>query len=310
MYRATSMALLTLAAAVSAATLPAGAAADVYTGTSGAPPQQSDIIGGYSSSPSLTGGDVLDLRVSAPAGSRYRIDIVRLGVGGVPGEQVIDCIPGCGRDEPAVAQPAAPPPDAGGEVAAHWQVTDTWQAPDGLATGFAENQALVAILSTQLWYEHFIKAPQMTDRTIAAAPRVPGTLALAFKFEVEVRSYDYEACFAAVAGLSAERSRESGRLAASIDGILGDARNTYRAAMSGTLSAAAQEQMVSNASLLLGIGVPCVIGMWILAPGISATFLGKSFRAAAVGIMPAVAQVSTSRCASLLQCTSPVVRSR
>src|SRR3954447_18062628 len=162
MYRATSMALLTLAAAVAAAALPAGAAADAYTGTSGAPPQQSDIIGGYSSSPSLTGGDVLDLRVSAPAGSRYRIDIVRLGVGGVPGEQVIDCIPGCGRDEPAVAQPAAPPPDAGGEVAANWQVTDTWQAPDGLATGYYLARFVVASgpnTGAQSWYPFLVRPP-------------------------------------------------------------------------------------------------------------------------------------------------------
>jgi asparagine synthase (glutamine-hydrolysing) len=42
---------------------------------------------------------------------------------------------------------------------------------DGLATGFAENQALVAILSTQLWYENFIKIPQVTDRSISEAPR-------------------------------------------------------------------------------------------------------------------------------------------
>jgi asparagine synthase (glutamine-hydrolysing) len=40
---------------------------------------------------------------------------------------------------------------------------------DGLATGFAENQALIAVLSTQLWYEHFIKRPELGGRPIADA---------------------------------------------------------------------------------------------------------------------------------------------
>jgi O-antigen/teichoic acid export membrane protein len=52
---------------------------------------------------------------------------------------------------------------------------------------------------------------------------------------------------------------------------------------------AAQEQMRSNASLLLAIGVPCVIGMTMLAPGIANCFLGKSYRAAAAGIIPLIA---------------------
>jgi O-antigen/teichoic acid export membrane protein len=52
---------------------------------------------------------------------------------------------------------------------------------------------------------------------------------------------------------------------------------------------AAQEQMRSNASLLLAAGVPCVVGMTVLAPGIAHCFIGKSFREAAVGIMPLIA---------------------
>jgi asparagine synthase (glutamine-hydrolysing) len=42
---------------------------------------------------------------------------------------------------------------------------------DGLATGFAENQALVAILSTQLWYEQFIKHPPAVAH--GAMPEMP-----------------------------------------------------------------------------------------------------------------------------------------
>jgi O-antigen/teichoic acid export membrane protein len=52
---------------------------------------------------------------------------------------------------------------------------------------------------------------------------------------------------------------------------------------------AAQHQMRSNASLLLAIGIPCVIGMTMLAPGIAQCFLGKNFRATAAHIIPLVA---------------------
>lgn len=53
--------------------------------------------------------------------------------------------------------------------------------------------------------------------------------------------------------------------------------------------AAAQEQMKSNATLLLLLGIPCVVGIVILAPGIANVFLGRNFRAAAVSIMPLIA---------------------
>jgi O-antigen/teichoic acid export membrane protein len=52
---------------------------------------------------------------------------------------------------------------------------------------------------------------------------------------------------------------------------------------------AAQEQMRSNASMLLAVGVPCVLGMTVLAPGLAQCFLGKNFRVAAAGIIPLVA---------------------
>lgn len=52
---------------------------------------------------------------------------------------------------------------------------------------------------------------------------------------------------------------------------------------------AARDQMRSNASLLMAVGVPCVVGMTVLAPGIAHCFLGSSFRAAAVEIIPLVA---------------------
>lgn len=52
---------------------------------------------------------------------------------------------------------------------------------------------------------------------------------------------------------------------------------------------AAQEQMKTNASLLMAIGLPCVVGLMLLSPGISGCFLGESFRGAAASIMPLVA---------------------
>jgi O-antigen/teichoic acid export membrane protein len=52
---------------------------------------------------------------------------------------------------------------------------------------------------------------------------------------------------------------------------------------------AAQRQMASNGSLLLAVGLPCVVGLAVLAPGVAHTFLGKSFRGAAAGIIPVVA---------------------
>jgi methyl-accepting chemotaxis protein len=53
---------------------------------------------------------------------------------------------------------------------------------------------------------------------------------------------------AAIPGLSAERSREAGKLASGIDQILADARTTYGAVMSGAMTPATQEQMRSLAS--------------------------------------------------------------
>jgi O-antigen/teichoic acid export membrane protein len=52
---------------------------------------------------------------------------------------------------------------------------------------------------------------------------------------------------------------------------------------------AAREQMRYNASLLLAIGVPCVVGFVFLAPGIAHTFIGKDFRDPAAHIIPLIA---------------------
>jgi O-antigen/teichoic acid export membrane protein len=52
---------------------------------------------------------------------------------------------------------------------------------------------------------------------------------------------------------------------------------------------AAQGQMRHNASLLLAVGLPAVVGISVLAPGIAHCFLGKDFRLAASSVLPLVA---------------------
>jgi O-antigen/teichoic acid export membrane protein len=52
---------------------------------------------------------------------------------------------------------------------------------------------------------------------------------------------------------------------------------------------AARKQMSYNASLLLAIGVPCVAGFALLAPGIAHLFIGRDFRVEAANIIPLIA---------------------
>lgn len=52
---------------------------------------------------------------------------------------------------------------------------------------------------------------------------------------------------------------------------------------------AAQQRMRSNASLLLAVGVPSVVGLTVLSPGVAHLFFGESFRAAATSVIPLVA---------------------
>ena len=53
--------------------------------------------------------------------------------------------------------------------------------------------------------------------------------------------------------------------------------------------AAATRQMRFNGSLMLALGIPCTIGLAVLAPGFAHCFLGVEFRATASRIMPLVA---------------------
>jgi O-antigen/teichoic acid export membrane protein len=51
----------------------------------------------------------------------------------------------------------------------------------------------------------------------------------------------------------------------------------------------ATEQMRTNVSLLMALGLPCAVGLSILGPGMAHAFLGMRFRATAAEIMPLVA---------------------
>jgi O-antigen/teichoic acid export membrane protein len=52
---------------------------------------------------------------------------------------------------------------------------------------------------------------------------------------------------------------------------------------------AASAQMQNNASLLLALGMPCVVGMVVLTPGISHCLLGGNYRQAAGRVVPLIA---------------------
>jgi O-antigen/teichoic acid export membrane protein len=52
---------------------------------------------------------------------------------------------------------------------------------------------------------------------------------------------------------------------------------------------AAREQMRHNASLLVAVGLPCVVGLTVLAPGVANCFFGAGYRAAAMSIVPVIA---------------------
>jgi O-antigen/teichoic acid export membrane protein len=55
---------------------------------------------------------------------------------------------------------------------------------------------------------------------------------------------------------------------------------------------AAQAQMRSNASLMLAVGVPCIVGLAVATPAIVHCFLGESFRPAALRIVPMVGLIA------------------
>jgi N,N-dimethylformamidase beta subunit-like protein len=97
------------------------------------------VISGYSSEISVVPGQSFHLHVSAPAGSRYRVLVYRLGWYRGVGGRLIMCVPGCRLSQPAVAQP--PATGAGsvtGLFRARWRVTDRVEIPPDAVSGYYE----------------------------------------------------------------------------------------------------------------------------------------------------------------------------
>lgn len=100
------------------------------------PPAQ-PAIEGYVSESSVPPGGAFHLHVRAPAGSRYRIAIYRLGWYGGAGGRLLRCLPACDGDSPAVPQPDPPPPDPHtGSVDAGWRVTDVLPVGPDWVSGY------------------------------------------------------------------------------------------------------------------------------------------------------------------------------
>jgi hypothetical protein len=96
-------------------------------------------IEGYASRIGVAPGERLDLHVNAEPGSRYRVEVWRIGWYGGAGGRLVACSPSCAGDRPAIEQPAAPAPDPQtGEVAPTWTVTDSLPVGFDWPTGYYE----------------------------------------------------------------------------------------------------------------------------------------------------------------------------
>ena len=108
----------------------------------------STVIAGYSLTTSVAPGDRLRLAVSAAPGTRYRVEVYRLGWYGGVGARLVACHPSCKGSEAGIAQPNVVADWAQGGIAdEHWQVTDVVPVVRSWTSGyyFAE---LVAVGGT------------------------------------------------------------------------------------------------------------------------------------------------------------------
>lgn len=104
---------------------------------------QPGAIEGFASRISVAPGEPLDFHVNAESGSRYRVEVWRIGWYGGAGGRLVACAPSCGGDQPAVDQPATPAPDPQtGEVAPPWSVTDSLAVGFDWTTGYYEAKFL------------------------------------------------------------------------------------------------------------------------------------------------------------------------
>jgi hypothetical protein len=97
------------------------------------------VITGYASETSVAPGQSVQLHVTAPPGSRYRVLVYRLGWYQGVGGRLIMCVPGCRSSRASVAQPRPTTPDAvTGLFRAGWSVTDSFAIPADAVSGYYE----------------------------------------------------------------------------------------------------------------------------------------------------------------------------
>jgi N,N-dimethylformamidase beta subunit-like, C-terminal len=103
------------------------------------PADAGTLITGYASQLSVTPGQSFYLHVAAPAGSRYRVLVYRLGWYRGVGGRLIMCLPGCRSSQAAIAQPPLTSPDpVTGLFRAPWHVTDRVEIPPDAVSGYYE----------------------------------------------------------------------------------------------------------------------------------------------------------------------------
>ncbi|HEV3127489.1 MAG TPA: N,N-dimethylformamidase beta subunit family domain-containing protein [Solirubrobacteraceae bacterium] len=103
------------------------------------PSSAGTVISGFASETSVAPGESFHLHVSAPAGSRYRVLVYRLGWYHGAGGRLALCLPSCAASRVAVAQPPPTRPDARtGLIVAPWRVTDRVPIPANAVSGYYE----------------------------------------------------------------------------------------------------------------------------------------------------------------------------
>jgi hypothetical protein len=97
------------------------------------------VITGYASETSVAPGQSLELHLSAPPGSRYRVLVYRLGWYRGIGGRLVMCVPGCRSSHAAIAQPPPTTPSrVTGLFRAPWLVTDRVEIPPDAVSGYYE----------------------------------------------------------------------------------------------------------------------------------------------------------------------------
>jgi hypothetical protein len=103
------------------------------------PASAGTVITGYASETSVAPGQTFHLHVAAPAGSRYRVLVYRLGWYRGVGGRIIMCLPGCRSSRAAIAQPPPTTPrSVTGLFRAPWRVTDRVEIPADAVSGYYE----------------------------------------------------------------------------------------------------------------------------------------------------------------------------